>query len=128
MYKENGSQIGVPSPSRKKLVESADKWALFFLFPKFGSRSKFKSNTIGTCDVRNPMFTLKGLDSLLSTVQMPAGIPVGTLAIGSGGAKNAALLAIAILANSRPELKKKLRLFRQDQTGKVLKEKLGSRN
>src|SRR6188768_192179 len=51
---------------------------------------------------------LKGLDSLLSIAQMPAGIPVGTLAIGEAGAKNAALLAVSILANSRPELRKKL--------------------
>src|ERR1700722_5320116 len=51
--------------------------------------------------------SLKGLDSLLSTVQMPAGIPVGTLAIGKPGAVNAALLAIAILGNSRPELREK---------------------
>src|SRR5277367_6605310 len=50
---------------------------------------------------------LQGLDSLLSTVQMPAGIPVGTLAIGKAGARNAALLAIAILANKRPELREK---------------------
>jgi 5-(carboxyamino)imidazole ribonucleotide mutase len=63
--------------------------------------------------------TLNGLDSLLSTVQMPAGIPVGTLAIGKAGATNAALLAIAILANSRPELKKKLREFRAEQEKKI---------
>jgi len=63
--------------------------------------------------------TLNGLDSLLSTVQMPAGIPVGTLAIGKAGAANAALLAIAILANSRPELKKKLREFRAEQEKKI---------
>jgi 5-(carboxyamino)imidazole ribonucleotide mutase len=62
---------------------------------------------------------LNGLDSLLSTVQMPGGIPVGTLAIGKAGATNAALLAIAILANSRPELKKKLRAFRADQEKKI---------
>ena len=62
---------------------------------------------------------LNGLDSLLSTVQMPAGIPVGTLAIGKAGATNAALLAIAILANSRPELKKKLREFREQQETKI---------
>ncbi len=68
--------------------------------------------------------TLNGLDSLLSTVQMPGGIPVGTLAIGEAGAKNAALLAIAILANSRPELAKKLRKFREDQTEKVKRAKL----
>jgi 5-(carboxyamino)imidazole ribonucleotide mutase len=68
--------------------------------------------------------SLKGLDSLLSTVQMPAGIPVGTLAIGPAGARNAALLAIAILANSRPELREKLRGFRAEQTQKVLRETL----
>jgi 5-(carboxyamino)imidazole ribonucleotide mutase len=68
--------------------------------------------------------SLKGLDSLLSTVQMPAGIPVGTLAIGPAGARNAALLAIAILANSRPELREKVRQFRADQRQKVLRETL----
>jgi 5-(carboxyamino)imidazole ribonucleotide mutase len=62
---------------------------------------------------------LNGLDSLLSTVQMPGGIPVGTLAIGKAGATNAALLAIAILANSRPELKQKLREFREEQEKKI---------
>lgn len=62
---------------------------------------------------------LNGLDSLLSTVQMPGGIPVGTLAIGKAGATNAALLSIAILANSRPELKTKLRAFRAEQEKKV---------
>jgi 5-(carboxyamino)imidazole ribonucleotide mutase len=62
---------------------------------------------------------LNGIDSLLSTVQMPAGIPVGTLAIGKAGATNAALLAVAILANSRPELREKLRAFRQKQEKKV---------
>jgi len=67
---------------------------------------------------------LKGLDSLLSTVQMPAGIPVGTLAIGAPGARNAALLAVAILANSRPELRDKLRQFRTNQREKVLRETL----
>jgi 5-(carboxyamino)imidazole ribonucleotide mutase len=67
---------------------------------------------------------LQGIDSLLSTVQMPAGIPVGTLAIGKPGAINAALLAIAILANSRPPLRDKLRQYRREQTQKILKEKL----
>src|SRR5215813_3475808 len=62
---------------------------------------------------------LNGLDSLLATVQMPAGIPVGTLAIGKAGATNAALLAIAILANSRPELREKLHAFRKDQEKKI---------
>ncbi len=64
--------------------------------------------------------TLSGMDSLLSIVQMPAGIPVGTLAIGNAGAKNAALLAISILANSRPELREKLHEFRKNQTQTVL--------
>ena len=67
---------------------------------------------------------LNGLDSLLSTVQMPAGIPVGTLAIGKPGATNAALLAIAILANSRPALRKKLREFRAEQEKKIREVKL----
>ncbi len=67
---------------------------------------------------------LKGLDSLLSMAQMPAGVPVGTLAIGQAGAKNAALLAVAILANSRPELRNKLHDFRSNQTKSVLKTKL----
>jgi 5-(carboxyamino)imidazole ribonucleotide mutase len=68
--------------------------------------------------------SLKGLDSLLSTVQMPGGIPVGTLAIGAPGARNAALLAVAILANKRPELREKLRQFRATQAEKVLRETL----
>ena len=63
---------------------------------------------------------LDGMDSLLSIVQMPAGIPVGTLAIGNAGAKNAALLAVAILANSRPELRQALNAFRTEQTETVL--------
>src|SRR5213592_66294 len=57
---------------------------------------------------------LNGMDSLLSIAQMPAGIPVGTLAIGRAGATNAALLAIAILATHRPELREKLRQFRTE--------------
>src|SRR2546421_3753474 len=62
---------------------------------------------------------LKGLDSLLSIVQMPAGVPVGTLAIGPSGATNAGLLAVAVLASTRPELREKLRRFREEQTAKV---------
>jgi 5-(carboxyamino)imidazole ribonucleotide mutase len=62
---------------------------------------------------------LKGMDSLLSIVQMPAGVPVGTLAIGEAGATNAALLAVAILANTRPPLREKLRQFRRDQEQQV---------
>ncbi|MET0624625.1 MAG: 5-(carboxyamino)imidazole ribonucleotide mutase [Pyrinomonadaceae bacterium] len=62
---------------------------------------------------------LKGLDSLLSIVQMPAGVPVGTLAIGPSGATNAALLAVAILSNTRPTLRERLRRFRDEQTAKV---------
>jgi 5-(carboxyamino)imidazole ribonucleotide mutase len=68
--------------------------------------------------------SLQGLDALLATVQMPAGIPVGTLAIGAAGARNAALLAVAILANSRPELREKLRRFRAEQSARVLAETL----
>jgi 5-(carboxyamino)imidazole ribonucleotide mutase len=67
---------------------------------------------------------LQGMDSLLSIVQMPGGVPVGTLAIGKAGAINAALLAVEILANSRPDLRAKLREHRERQTRSVLEEKL----
>jgi len=67
---------------------------------------------------------LNGLDSLLATVQMPGGIPVGTLAIGKPGAINAALFAVAILANSRPELRQKLHEFRKSQEAKIRATKL----
>ena len=67
---------------------------------------------------------LQGLDSLLSIVQMPGGVPVGTLAIGKAGATNAALLAVAILSNSRKDLRERLRAFRDAQTQTVLQERL----
>lgn len=67
---------------------------------------------------------LSGLDSLLSIVQMPGGIPVGTLAIGESGAKNAALLASRILALTRPNLRKKLHDFHAEQAKKVLADQL----
>jgi 5-(carboxyamino)imidazole ribonucleotide mutase len=67
---------------------------------------------------------LSGMDSLLSIVQMPAGVPVGTLAIGRAGATNAGLLAVAILATSRPELRAGLRAFRAEQTEKVRQDDL----
>ena len=66
--------------------------------------------------------SLSGMDSLLSIVQMPGGVPVGTLAIGEAGAKNAGLLAVRILAGSRPELRSKLHEFHQRQTAKVLED------
>jgi 5-(carboxyamino)imidazole ribonucleotide mutase len=62
---------------------------------------------------------LHGLDSLLAIVQMPGGVPVGTLAIGAAGATNAALLAVAILARRRPELRERLRAFREEQARAV---------
>ncbi len=67
---------------------------------------------------------LQGLDSLLSMVQMPGGVPVATLAIGKAGAVNAALLAVSILSTARAELREKLRKFRDEQREKVLGETL----
>jgi 5-(carboxyamino)imidazole ribonucleotide mutase len=67
---------------------------------------------------------LKGMDSLLSIAQMPGGIPVGTLAIGKAGAKNAGLLAVAILANHDTKLREKLKQFREQQTSDVLSQTL----
>lgn len=69
-------------------------------------------------------WALDGLDSLLSTVQMPRGIPVGTLAIGKAGAVNAALLAVSILAGKRPELRERLRGFRAQERAAILRESL----
>ena len=71
-----------------------------------------------------PSSTLQGLDSLLSIAQMPGGIPVGTLAIGSAGAKNAALLAAAILALSDEKIRNSLQVFRKKQTDSVLAARL----
>ena len=67
---------------------------------------------------------LSGLDSLLSIVQMPAGVPVGTLAIGAAGARNAGLLAVRILAATRPELREKLHEFHEQQAADVRSQKL----
>ncbi len=67
---------------------------------------------------------LNGLDSLLSIVQMPGGVPVGTMAIGKAGATNAALLAIAILATADPTLREKIRAFRAQQTARVKEDRL----
>ena len=67
---------------------------------------------------------LKGLDSLLSIVQMPGGVPVGTMAIGRAGATNAALLAVAILANDDPALREKIRAFRTLQAARVKEDRL----
>ena len=67
---------------------------------------------------------LSGVDSLLSIVQMPAGVPVGTLAIGKAGATNAGLLAVGILATTRPELREQLRQFRAEQSAKVRQDAL----
>ena len=67
---------------------------------------------------------LKGMDSLLSIVQMPGGVPVGTLAIGKSGARNAGLLAVSILGNKRPELRSKLQDFREAQARRVMEDSL----
>jgi len=72
-----------------------------------------------------PATALQGVDALMSIVQMPKGIPVGTLAIGKPGAANAALLAIAILGTSQPELREKLRQWRAARRDEVLKQEIG---
>src|SRR5213595_4050916 len=77
--------------------------------------------TLPVLGVPMPSKHLQGLDSLLSTVQMPKGIPVATFAIGEAGAGNAALFAVALLALGNEELKKKLEDFRRKQTDAVLK-------
>ena len=85
---------------------------------------KHVSETLEKFGVPMESASLKGLDSLLSTVQMPGGIPVATFAIGKPGAVNAALFAVAILAGERPDLGGKLAAFRAEQAAKILQEKL----
>ena len=80
--------------------------------------------TLPVIGVPIPSTSLQGMDSLLATVQMPAGIPVATVAIGKAGATNAALLAVQILANSRPALREKLKEMRREAAEKILKETL----
>ena len=72
-----------------------------------------------------PATALQGVDALMSIVQMPKGVPVGTLAIGKPGAANAALLAIAILGTSQPELREKLRQWRAARRDEGLKQEIG---
>ncbi len=76
--------------------------------------------TLPVLGVPMPSKALQGMDSLLSIVQMPAGVPVATLAIGAPGATNAALLAAAILANKHPAVDRALKAFREQQTREVL--------
>ena len=80
--------------------------------------------TLPVLGVPVPATMLNGVDSLLSIVQMPKGVPVGTLAIGKPGAANAGLLAASILANKRPELREKLKTWRAARRDEVLKQEL----
>ncbi len=110
-------------------VESAESRGLEVIIAAAGGAAHLAGvvaahTTLPVLGVPMESASLKGLDSLLSTVQMPGGIPVGTLAIGKAGATNAALLAVAILANSRPELREKLKKFRAEQEEKIVKETL----
>jgi 5-(carboxyamino)imidazole ribonucleotide mutase len=132
------AEFGVPHESRAmsahrtpkavaEYAETADSRGIEVIIAGAGGAAHLAGviaahTTIPVLGVPIESKALKGLDSLLSTVQMPGGIPVGTLAIGTAGARNAGLLAVAILANSRPELKEKLKEFRQRQAAKVLAE------
>jgi 5-(carboxyamino)imidazole ribonucleotide mutase len=80
--------------------------------------------TLPVLGVPVPATMLQGIDSLLSIVQMPKGVPVGTLAIGKAGAANAGLLAASIVANKRPELREKLKVWRNARRDEVLKQEL----
>lgn len=107
-----------------EFCETAKKRGVKIIIAGAGGAAHLPGMAAAICDI--PVLgvpveskALKGLDSLLSIAQMPAGIPVGCLAIGEAGAKNAALLAIAILAISDEKLAKKLAKFRQKQTDSV---------
>ncbi len=109
-----------------KWVEGAPKRGLKAIIAAAGGAAHLAGvvaahTTLPVLGVPMPSQHLKGLDSLLSTVQMPKGVPVATFAIGEAGAANAALFAVAILALSDKSLAKKLAKFREKQTAAVLK-------
>ena len=109
-----------------KWVESAPKRGVKAIIAAAGGAAHLAGvvaahTTLPVLGVPMPSQHLKGLDSLLSTVQMPKGVPVATFAIGEAGAANAALFAVAILALSDKSLAKKLLKFREKQTAAVLK-------
>jgi 5-(carboxyamino)imidazole ribonucleotide mutase len=109
-----------------KWVESAPKRGVRAIIAAAGGAAHLAGvvaahTTLPVLGVPMPSQHLKGLDSLLSTVQMPKGVPVATFAIGEAGAANAALFAVAILALTDKSLAKKLLRFREKQTAAVLK-------
>jgi len=109
-----------------KWVESAPKRGVKAIIAAAGGAAHLAGvvaahTTLPVLGVPMPSQHLKGLDSLLSTVQMPRGVPVATFAIGEAGAANAALFAVAILALTDKSLAKKLLRFREKQTAAVLK-------
>ena len=109
-----------------KWVESAPRRGVKCIIAAAGGAAHLAGvvaahTTLPVMGVPMPSQHLKGLDSLLSTVQMPKGVPVATFAIGEAGAANAALFAVAILALSDKALAKKLVKFREQQTAAVLK-------
>jgi 5-(carboxyamino)imidazole ribonucleotide mutase len=137
---ETLSQFGVPHESRvisahrspslaAEFASTAEQRGLEIIIGAAGGAAHLAGvlaahTTLPVLGVPMKSDALNGLDSLLATVQMPGGIPVGTLAIGKPGATNAALLAVAILANSRPELRQKLHEFRASQEAKIRATKL----
>jgi len=134
------TQFGVPHEKRvlsahrtpaaaAEFISTAEKRGVKVLIAAAGGAAHLAGvlaahTTLPVLGVPMKSDALNGMDSLLATVQMPGGIPVGTLAIGKPGAVNAALFAIAILANSRPELRKKLQEFRKEQEAKIRATKL----
>lgn len=112
-------------------AKSADKRGLEVIIAAAGGAAHLPGmvasyTSIPVLGVPIQSHSLNGIDSLLSIVQMPRGVPVGTLAIGMSGAINGALLAISIVSNSRPSLRKKLNEYRVNQTTSVLDSKLPS--
>ena len=117
------SRVVVPGRSDLRIlvlnrVPEAEREVLLDLLVPDSGRAALQMSVLG---VPVASTTLGGVDALLSIVQMPKGVPVGTLAIGKGGAANAALLAVSILAAKRPELREKLRAWRKKRADDVLK-------
>jgi 5-(carboxyamino)imidazole ribonucleotide mutase len=134
-------ELGVPyeasivsahrTPDRMfEYAESAERRGLEVIIAGAGGAAHLPGMTaaktvLPVLGVPIPATELKGFDALLSIVQMPKGVPVGTLAVGKPGAANAAILATAIVSRGRPELRERLRAWRKARTDEVLGQELG---
>jgi 5-(carboxyamino)imidazole ribonucleotide mutase len=122
------SPLATPDAIAGCVAEAEERGVVVFIASAGGGVSLAATVTVHTMrpvlavPLESPL--LRGLDALVASVQLPVGLPVGTLAIGKAGATNAGLMAIAILSGQRPDLRAALHRFRTDQTAQVMQAQL----